>query len=538
MCGISGYNGSKRYDPLVLKLLNMFNQERGDDSIGIINDNAKFTGIYQNGKAWNFQQTFNYETRPKNYTVLQHNRARSTGVVDLKSTHPYVYEYDHEGETYQFFFMHNGTLRNSNELGKHYGVNYGDYHTDSHMLGDLILKKGFEPLEYYTGGAALAFYWEHEPNSLFLFKGASNQSTGYGKNQKWEVGAERPLFYSYVKNGLYFASIDGYLEGCGFDNIEEVPDNTILKFVSGEIVDTIKIERKTLPQPKRTTTTYSKGGGKSYSYAYTENKEQNPTRFITDKVVYYNNKYYYNGVKLEGMFCVKDDYSIDDDYKDGEQLCFYDGFWVKDLETWGLIREGKEKNPNFIINVSDHLHPECLVYTTEDVYYYGGKKINNKMLFKPKFAFYYYKISASGYLVRTYHAFEAIAEGLLNKTQFLIEKFNALNSFVERGYHLYLSSSRKEVESFIKKNKWNIDLDDIIEWEWPIEIIINKRYENIEEDKKEDTSLREFNMLFFGNPDEFTSKKDANAWHITEHGEPYNINWSDEEVLQQLPFDS
>jgi len=138
--------------------------------------------------------------------------------------------------------MMNGTLDDLYHVDaphKKYGKTYTYDMNDSKMLGEIIFENGFKYLEEYKGGAALAFYWANEPNTLWLWKGATLHGS--------VMTEERPLSYYYDKKdkGIYFSSLSEHLaviaEGA---EIMDVPVNTLLKFHNGEIVESIEVTRK------------------------------------------------------------------------------------------------------------------------------------------------------------------------------------------------------------------------------------------------------------------------------------------------------
>ena len=135
MCSISGYCGDKPFNQDKLKLLSLFGSQRGIDSFGVVVDNEISIGVRSNvygavgdGDSLDYQQKFQYKTPINNYTVLQHNRKKSSGLVTLNAAHPYQYIYENnDGNLTSFFFMHNGTLKNVYDLCIKYDYNFNDF---------------------------------------------------------------------------------------------------------------------------------------------------------------------------------------------------------------------------------------------------------------------------------------------------------------------------------------------------------------------------------------------------------------------------
>ena len=200
----------------------------------------------------NFIETKVLETdvEHKNYTVLIHTRNASQKSTkdDPECAHPFEIK-NKKGNTV-LIGMHNGVITNETEIAKKYGVK--EEKVDSKTLLSILAKaktddKMLKVLQDYEGAAALAWYYSDEPNTLYLWKGASKQYS-YGA-----VVEERPLFIYRVKDDtgkftdeFYFSSIRESLLAIGGDtgfaetdvdkepSVKTIESNCLIKIIPGE----------------------------------------------------------------------------------------------------------------------------------------------------------------------------------------------------------------------------------------------------------------------------------------------------------------
>ena len=134
---------------------------------------------------------------------MAHNRKSSSGKSN-NASHPF--EYGEKGD--RLFFMHNGTITNIQDICKEYNYPYEAGKTiDSYVIGYIIYHNGIEECKKlfkdYSGGAVFIFYWENNPNELYMFKGESTYSTAPGTTGN----EERPLWlYHEDEYNMYFVS--------------------------------------------------------------------------------------------------------------------------------------------------------------------------------------------------------------------------------------------------------------------------------------------------------------------------------------------
>lgn len=253
MCGISGFVGNKKGNIDKLKILGLYNTTRGTDSCGMALNNEVVKGVGTTANFSNFIEEKVIETYDdhENYTVLIHTRNASMKSTkeDPECAHPFEIK-TKKGKTI-LIGMHNGVITNESEIAKKYGVK--EEKVDSKTLLSILAKgktdkRMLDVLKDYEGAAALAWYYPDEPNTLYLWKGAS---------KKWsnstEYEEERPLYVYRVKddNGkftdqFYFSSIKESLLAIGGDlgfketdedkepSIKSIETNCIIKITPGD----------------------------------------------------------------------------------------------------------------------------------------------------------------------------------------------------------------------------------------------------------------------------------------------------------------
>lgn len=323
MCGIFGYSGNKP-DILKIKILGLYNQSRGTDACGLFLNNEVIHGNGPDKMFEDFISNVQLPNLKKNQTILGHTRKASSGGVNVNFTHPYAITDDKN--KVELVGVHNGTLYNYEELGTEYGINTTNLN-DSKTLFTILSKNHLDVLEKYKGNAALLMTKPSEPNTLYVFKGGSeelyhqvthlpdiyndNWQEQYGEdfythelNPNNKIRGERPLyFYQESDNSIYFSSIESSLFAIGGTDqtVFPVPVNTFLKITNGKIVEANKINRKV--ESFSNYYQYSTSVNRNNSYQYPPNlvihtnnntTVNNTTNLLIDN---YNPQHDYNKVK-------------------------------------------------------------------------------------------------------------------------------------------------------------------------------------------------------------------------------------------------
>lgn len=352
MCNLFGYSGRAASNPLSIKLLAIYGRNRGKDGFGIVRDQTlhRFCGWKGTTNESDSLEVVYGKTLVKektnSFTIIGHNRQKSRGLVDIASTHPFEYN---DIEDKHYFFAHNGTISNIEELARKYNVEHKYNEVDSKTLGRIIYEHGFNVLTEYEGYAAFSLYDVAE-NALYLWKGLSECDSA-------TATIERPLFYWQNKNKdkLYYASEVNSLITAINDRsgLHELSPNCLTKIVHGKIVEETYYDRSVIKyktpgfshSPVNPTNAYA-GGSNTYN-AYTKKKKRGvynaepcPQNTAKGKIYCWKAKYWINGHLLNGTYFIYEDmqyYQVDESTIDQNtpDICYFlDGYKMKNYEKY------------------------------------------------------------------------------------------------------------------------------------------------------------------------------------------------------------
>ena len=318
MCGLFGFSGKKQVNVEKFKILALYNDSRGGDSTGIFYNGGETEKDL--GNAFKFFKThgFNKDVEHDDRVMFGHTRKSSSGAKTKENAHPFTYVLNKS--EFKSSFAHNGTLYTwKQDMGKFIDpALIANITVDSQALGLLITQKKYDYLKTFDGAVTYLFYHKDEPNTLQVFKGAT-------LNYKRELVADRPMFALKTKEGLYFSSLIEALECISEEGDEfvDVPENEILFYKDGELVKSIKIDRKV----ELTYTTQSNWDWNKNNFNNTSSttkyplqkkeivseKKENVRRFWNDTIKYSSNvfrgrvyfnrgRYYRNGHLMNSFF--------------------------------------------------------------------------------------------------------------------------------------------------------------------------------------------------------------------------------------------
>lgn len=226
-CGLVGFSGVNPFKIPVIRTLLWHNSiaRKSTDSTGIYTPSMGIIKDVKPAKDF-FKMEDKMSLLEENDNILLgHVRAATVGdKTDVGSAHPWDFG--------SIVMMHNGTLKNYEELAKKYNIAKEDWKVDSQVLG-LAIKKNFESsdpfrvLSEYTGAAAVIVHHK-ERNSLFVYR-----------------DDQRTLAYGYINDtDMYISSEIDILEIMGCTNIKSFDPFKVHEIKEGRIIAKMKVKTK------------------------------------------------------------------------------------------------------------------------------------------------------------------------------------------------------------------------------------------------------------------------------------------------------
>lgn len=238
-CGLFGGCFNREIDETIvqkLKMIGLFNQQRGKDSCGYFNGEEIYKGVDKDKEFFDFvvRNGIVLPEKKDNNLFIGHTRQASVGLHTADNAHPFhIKNVDEPGKKGKDLILaHNGTIKDIWGLCNKHGVNSSKIFVDSLALGCIMLKVGPSVLNEYKGAAALLMHRTAEKGVLYVYHGASRETKDGVEIE------ERPLYWLQTKEGVYVSSMKNALEfiGAETEDIPEiVPYNKIFKIKNGKL---------------------------------------------------------------------------------------------------------------------------------------------------------------------------------------------------------------------------------------------------------------------------------------------------------------
>lgn len=263
MCGIAGILGGKTkkaeraFNPTILKYLMLSQDSRGRDNCGVFYKALNEEKERKNAIAWGFEgdpegttKTFKdflgkRELLPFSapYQVIAHSRKGSIGGGSRDNAHPF--------KCGNIIGVHNGTIRNWENLMEYLDVDITDIECDSEALFKAISEGKRDDLLKYHGGAATLVWTDLETGYTYLW--VSGTKNTYDS----VVTADRDFHIWQTKAGIYFSSESTPLltarllvePGFEIKRPQTLACNKLFIFDGDTLVETITVDREPYTKP-------------------------------------------------------------------------------------------------------------------------------------------------------------------------------------------------------------------------------------------------------------------------------------------------
>lgn len=200
MCGIVGYIGKDKFDPVDIKILMLSNMWRGIDASGFFSPKQEI--IKGNLRIDEFLSE--QEIEPDNLFIGHVRKSTYANSTTKNKAHPFLID--------DIIGVHNGSLTDyyNLKIDKYNDLKISTDYIDSELLIG-ALNVSDKILSEYIGAAALIWHKQTEPNKIYFYH-----------------DDKRPLFRGNKgPDNLFLSSTEESLKIIGCDNIKEVKEDII-----------------------------------------------------------------------------------------------------------------------------------------------------------------------------------------------------------------------------------------------------------------------------------------------------------------------
>lgn len=420
MCGIVGFSARNNITldqnniKKNLAILALYNEKRGELGSGYLINNQVVKPKNTSDSLSTLLEQYplpDIDVK-RSSTILLHARKPSAGynMPNIDNNHPIICEDE-------LYIVHNGTLEFCTSLAKEFNISYNQYTTDSHLAGLCLKRDHMKFLTEYDGTGVFIWGYFNDPDTLYVFKGASLNANGV-------LEEERPLYYINEPEGIYFSSMSEPLKLIKTTEcIFSLKPNNLMTFKAGKGVAMVSVPRnkQKFNKPVRTYggnynyNTYNKAS--STSPIKTTNKpvtsiqtninilseplpkeaffNLNMNRLYFHKGRYYevyHNTQVKNSVLATGELCVNEDGLI---VQGGDKYYFYQGVRLRSKSAYKKVMKIHKNNALLPATLSKYsLYP--ITYQSivpNAVWYMNGEAIKGEFNFHPIFSSNKYYIS-------------------------------------------------------------------------------------------------------------------------------------------------
>jgi len=326
-CGLIGFSGHKgqKFDVNKVKILFMYNQERGKDASGFWTPQG---GTVKSTDTASKFLTKDFSKAVPDCALIGHVRSGTAYKTMVSAAHPF------EGDN--CVLAHNGTLDNTFALAKKYDTtNPG---TDTELLHK-IMDSNFSTkiLSQIDGTASLLV----ADKNIKLKKGQENSFL-----LAFRLNNQRPLFYGMSPEGMYISSLEESLYAIECTDIKEFSTNTLYTIFEGGIINDLIIPSRPIK------TAYSQ---QNYNY-------NNDNYAATGSYAPYWNKYLDSWIQVDRASLP------------GEPISYK-------IDDWFLLREIKATEQKLVV---ENVHGETLTLGFAKFYYSQKVQPVNAMIANTK----------------------------------------------------------------------------------------------------------------------------------------------------------